>query len=91
MNGCDQCQVVTIQGVACHETGCPKSWRDPVTGKGYPRECDWCGCEFVPDGRTCTLCSVDCYDAYFGLDTSDGPDPVADADLLCPEPEGGVS
>ena len=27
---CDRCEAVTINGVACHETGCPNSysWRD---------------------------------------------------------------
>lgn len=27
-NGCDGCSPCTIQGVFCHETGCPDAWRD---------------------------------------------------------------
>lgn len=30
---CDQCQMVSINGVACHEIGCPnanKVWRDGI-------------------------------------------------------------
>ena len=49
---CDQCQAVSINGVATHETGCPNSWRDPLTGKAYPVECFECGCDFIPEERT---------------------------------------
>ena len=48
---CDQCQVVTINGVPCHETGCPNSWCDPVTGEAYPIPCFECGCDFIPEER----------------------------------------
>ena len=27
-NGCDGCAILSINGVLCHETGCPDSWRD---------------------------------------------------------------
>jgi len=49
--GCDQCEVATICGTACHETGCPNSWKSPITGKGYPAPCWECGCNFIPEER----------------------------------------
>ena len=49
--GCDSCDVLTIQGVACHEFGCESKWRDPVTDRGYPAPCWECGCEFIPDDK----------------------------------------
>ena len=33
--GCDQCEVLSINGLACHETGCPNSHIDPYTGRPY--------------------------------------------------------
>ena len=27
-NGCDGCSPATVNGVLCHETGCPDAWRD---------------------------------------------------------------
>jgi len=27
-NGCDGCSPSMINGVLCHETGCPDAWRD---------------------------------------------------------------
>ena len=45
---CDQCQMVAINGVATHETGCPNT----------PRECDECGSAFAGPRyqRTCPDC-----------------------------------
>lgn len=51
--GCDSCAVSTINGVACHETGCPRSHIDPCTGDPYPIPCFECGCDFVPDTHDC--------------------------------------
>lgn len=50
---CDQCEMVSINGVPCHETGCPNSgarW----TGDGWVKqiECRECGC-MVDDGEVC--------------------------------------
>jgi len=45
--------MVTINGLSCHETGCPDAWR---TEK---RECRECGCDFIPDGLFVKTC-VDC-------------------------------
>ena len=47
---CDQCQVVTINGVACHETGCPNWWKDPITGEALPWVCFECDANFIPEG-----------------------------------------
>lgn len=32
---CDQCNACAIQGVACHETGCPLSRRPWIEEDGY--------------------------------------------------------
>jgi hypothetical protein len=50
---CYQCEAIMIQGVYCHETGCPDTWRD------QPRDCFECGCEFTPDTQHQTNC-IDC-------------------------------
>lgn len=63
--GCTSCEVVSINGVACHETGCPDSWKDPVTGKGYKRECKWCGTQFEPEDRFSKFCDVSCLESYY--------------------------
>ena len=39
---CDQCQLARIQGVVCHEIGCPDAW------KGSVKECKACGDDFRP-------------------------------------------
>jgi hypothetical protein len=43
--GCDQCAPAMINGVFCHEKGCPNSRKTWVTGRGWVRmvacrECD---------------------------------------------------
>ena len=63
---CDQCALAIIQGVPCHEAGCPDSWIDPRTGNGYARECPWCGSQFVPDDRDARFCDDSCAEAYHG-------------------------
>ncbi len=55
---CDSCEIARINGVRCHETGCPESWRDEI------RECPWCGSEFEPEDRTQRFCCEDCAEAY---------------------------
>lgn len=52
---CDQCAAATIQGVPCHETGCPNAWKTP-------RQCTCCGETFTPPtphSRWCLECSMD--------------------------------
>ncbi len=64
--GCNECNVISINGVACHENGCPKSWIDPVTETPYKKECKVCGVEFEPEDRwvdACEGCNED-YDIF---------------------------
>ncbi|HEV8412064.1 MAG TPA: hypothetical protein VGQ49_00625 [Bryobacteraceae bacterium] len=52
---CDQCSAASINGVFCHETGCPnsrKTW-DPERGQWIRYvECRECGCD-VEQGEVC--------------------------------------
>ena len=57
---CQSCEALTINGVLCHEQGCPDSWRDEV------RECAWCGCDFQPEEKYQECCSDSCYNIYIG-------------------------
>ena len=61
---CDQCEVLRINGLACHETGCPNSWLDAVSGEPYPIECKWCGQEFQPEERHQVFCDDECAVSY---------------------------
>jgi hypothetical protein len=72
------CAVVRINGVLCHERGCPDNW------KGLTRRCA-CGDTFKPSNRFQRECE-DC--AAFYEDT----DIAFDADYMelgLPESEGG--
>ena len=59
MRGCDQCQLLRINGVVTHEIGCPNSHIDPTTGKCYRRRCAECGDDFLPEFRGDKCCG-DC-------------------------------
>lgn len=48
---CDGCQIAYINGVRCHEHGCPEAWKDK------PVECFECGCDFLPTERGQRICS----------------------------------
>ena len=48
--GCDGCTPVRVNGILCHETGCPDRWRDCVA------ECFECGGEFMPEDRGARVC-----------------------------------
>ena len=56
---CNSCDCIFINGVKCHEHGCPDSWKD------YKKECKWCGQEFKPDARDQNFCSDECAEAYY--------------------------
>ena len=58
---CIACEVVRINGMLCHETGCPEAWKD------YARECAWCGADYRPTYREQDCCSTECAEAYYGL------------------------
>lgn len=62
---CDQCELMTINGVICHETGCPNDWINPATGQGFETECVWCGGVFTPVFRGEKCCCNDCAHTYF--------------------------
>jgi hypothetical protein len=49
---CDQCEMVSINGVACHEIGCPnskKTWNESAQTWLKVRECFNCGFEVYGD------------------------------------------
>lgn len=52
-HSCDSCELIRINGVVCHETGCPDAWQDST------RECFDCGIEFIPAELYQRLCD-DC-------------------------------
>ena len=65
---CQSCEAISIQGVACHETGCPDSWLQPGTDRPYLRKCrGWCGCDFEPEDRNQVICN-DCLRDEFDED-----------------------
>lgn len=50
---CDQCEMLSINGVACHEIGCTNmgaKWEDGAWVKYF--ECRECGCD-VRKGESC--------------------------------------
>jgi hypothetical protein len=50
---CDQCQMLSINGTACHETGCPNQSKRYAYGVWIRVfECFECGCE-VEEGTAC--------------------------------------
>jgi hypothetical protein len=58
---CHQCEALMINGVYCHETGCPDAWRDST------RECSNCGTSFKPQQEGQFQCDQECWTAYFGV------------------------
>jgi hypothetical protein len=54
---CDQCQLLRINGVICHETGCPNERKrfDPASAEWVRiRECPTCGYAGPADELCCT-------------------------------------
>lgn len=44
---CDQCEMLSINGIACHELGCPNfhaRWDEESATWVQQRECFECGC-----------------------------------------------
>ena len=61
---CPSCEILVINGVACHEHGCPTSYL-------YSRrECRNCGYDFEPEYQNHRFCSESCHAIYYGLDCS---------------------
>lgn len=52
---CQSCELLRINGVVCHEIGCPDAWKD------HERDCFVCGCDFRPESRFQSVCQ-DCQD-----------------------------
>jgi hypothetical protein len=59
---CQSCEVLTINGILCHETGCPNSWKDKVI------ECKNCGTEFVPEEKGQKFCDNHCFCMYNNIE-----------------------
>ena len=63
--GCNDCSPSCINGVLCHETGCPSAWKDEA------KTCDECGQKFYERrGTTCTPC-LDATDDFEELEGED--------------------
>ena len=58
---CTSCTALRINGILCHELGCPDAYKDSV------RECKECGCEFYPESNFDKFCSASCYASYNGI------------------------
>lgn len=46
---CQLCSAVRINGILCHEHGCPESWKTI-------KDCKQCGNEFKPEFRNQEYC-----------------------------------
>lgn len=57
---CDSCAIAVINGLVCHEHGCPDAWRDET------RQCRWCGAEFYPKDKSQGFCEKSCEESYYG-------------------------
>jgi hypothetical protein len=55
---CEQCVACMINGVFCHEIGCPDSW------KFVHQECQWCGFNFEAEEKGQAFCSESCAESY---------------------------
>lgn len=71
---CDSCEVIRINGIVCHEQGCPDSW------KGKQRECKECGNKFTPTEKEQYCCSGSCSSAYYGVEYYDEDETYPDYD-----------
>ena len=55
---CDQCEALTINGVFCHETGCPNSKKQwYVNGWFDVYHCPECGTDYFEDGAAAECCA----------------------------------
>ena len=53
---CKSCEVLYINGLKCHETGCPELYKDEL------RDCLFCGTKFTPEFKKQVYCSVKCWE-----------------------------
>lgn len=61
---CDSCELLRINGVVCHETGCPDAWKD------HEIACRVCGFDFLREERWQAVCP----DCQRDLDECEGGD-----------------
>lgn len=57
---CVSCEALMINGVHCHELGCPDMWKD------YQVECKSCRTLVWPEDKGQQFCSDDCAKFYYG-------------------------
>jgi len=57
---CNSCEILYVNGIRCHETGCPDAWEDEI------RTCKWCGNTFKPTQPTQEFCDNSCWCCYVG-------------------------
>jgi hypothetical protein len=53
---CDQCQILSINGLACHEIGCPNTWKTWIEDRQewvFVLRCFYCGFP-VEEGTICS-------------------------------------
>jgi len=55
---CDSCTPLVVNGILCHEQGCPDAWKDET------RRCKWCDGVFTPEMKNQAFCSEDCHSCY---------------------------
>ena len=55
---CDSCEALMINGIYCHESGCPDMWKT----KTYL--CKWCGAKFTPEEKHQICCCDSCAENY---------------------------
>jgi hypothetical protein len=59
---CKSCEALMINGILCHEYGCPDAWKDEK------HICKECGQEFIPEENWQQFCSSHCYCMYNNLE-----------------------
>ncbi len=62
---CPSCEALMINGVFCHETGCPDAWKD------YRRDCRECGISFKPETRNQVFCDEACAMSHYGMEAAE--------------------
>jgi hypothetical protein len=55
---CPSCEVLMINGIRCHEQGCPDAWRSTR------RTCRNCETEFIPQEKGQRFCTEFCSEDY---------------------------
>lgn len=78
MSRCNSCEALVINGVYCHERGCPDAWRD------YPAECRLCGDTFRPENQRDNVCP-DCAAEEFQDQDSEPGDALGESYRERPE------